>query len=140
MESAYCVCTATLVAPRTVPPASLNWTKMRLVCGTNGTAPLAVANIAKVGVALALIVVETLGPTEEVHWPLAGSVWHRLMLSGNVTPPVVAEAVIGPPAPTLTVAGDPFGDHSQRAIALALIFEPVLVHQDGVGLSAPRPQ
>ena len=58
---------------------------MRLVCGTNGTVALAVAKIAKVGVALALIVVDTLGPTEEMHWPLAGSVWQRLMLSGKVT-------------------------------------------------------
>jgi hypothetical protein len=40
-----------------MPFASPNCTKMRLVCGRNGTWPLAVAKIAKVGVALALIVV-----------------------------------------------------------------------------------
>jgi hypothetical protein len=77
---------------------------MRLVCGTNGTAPLVVAKIAKVGVALALIVVVTLGPIDEMHCPLVGSVWHRVIVSGNVTAPVLAVAVIDPLAPTLTVA------------------------------------
>jgi hypothetical protein len=56
---------------------------MRLVCGTNGTAPLAVAKIAKIGVALALIVKVTPGPTAELHWHDCGSVWHKLMLSGS---------------------------------------------------------
>ena len=32
--------------------------------------------------------------------------------------------------------GDPLGDHGQRAIALAVIFEPVLADEDGVGLGA----
>jgi len=35
--------------------------------------------------------------------------------------------------------GNPLGDHSQRAIALALVFEPVLAHEDGMGVSAPLP-
>src|SRR5467141_3098489 len=35
--------------------------------------------------------------------------------------------------------GDPFGDHGQRAIALAVIFEPVLADEDGMGTSAPPP-
>src|SRR5215831_1590997 len=34
-------------------------------------------------------------------------------------------------------SGDPLGDHRQRAIMLALIFEPVLANEDGVGVSAP---
>ena len=33
--------------------------------------------------------------------------------------------------------GDPFGDYSQRAIMLTLIFEPVLANDDGVGAPAP---
>ncbi|HWX76969.1 MAG TPA: hypothetical protein VNY32_05810 [Candidatus Acidoferrales bacterium] len=35
--------------------------------------------------------------------------------------------------------GNPLGDHGQRAIALAVIFEPVLAYQDGMGMSAPLP-
>src|SRR5215472_11967771 len=35
--------------------------------------------------------------------------------------------------------GDPLGDHRQRAIVLALIFEPVLANEDGMGVSAPVP-
>ena len=34
-------------------------------------------------------------------------------------------------------SGDPFGNHCQRPVALALVLEPVLAHEDGVGLSAP---
>src|SRR6516162_9812812 len=34
-------------------------------------------------------------------------------------------------------SGDPLGDHGQRAIMSALIFEPVLAKEDGVGVSAP---
>src|ERR1700755_3132298 len=33
--------------------------------------------------------------------------------------------------------GDLIGDHRQRPIALAVVFEPVLVHEDGMGVSAP---
>src|SRR5215469_14277693 len=33
--------------------------------------------------------------------------------------------------------GDPLGDHRQRAMMLALIFEPVFANQHGVGVSAP---
>ena len=47
----YCVRTATLVAPRTKPPASLNSTMMRLLAGSNGTLPVAVTNTEYVGVA-----------------------------------------------------------------------------------------
>src|SRR6201984_2726763 len=35
--------------------------------------------------------------------------------------------------------GDPLGNHAQRAIALALVFEPVLAREDGMGVSAPLP-
>src|SRR6516225_8798788 len=33
--------------------------------------------------------------------------------------------------------GNPFGNHGQRAIMLALIFKPVLANKDGVGVPAP---
>ena len=33
--------------------------------------------------------------------------------------------------------GDPLGDHGQRAIALALVLEPVFVDEDRVGVSVP---
>src|SRR6202035_1101814 len=33
--------------------------------------------------------------------------------------------------------GDPLGNHGQRAIALALVFEPLLAHEDGMGVTAP---
>ena len=33
--------------------------------------------------------------------------------------------------------GDPLGDHRQRAIVLALIVEPVIVNEHGVGVPAP---
>ena len=36
-------------------------------------------------------------------------------------------------------AGDPLGNHSQRPIAPALVFEPVLAHEDGMGAPAPLP-
>jgi hypothetical protein len=35
--------------------------------------------------------------------------------------------------------GNPLGDHGQRAIALAVIFEPVLAYEDGMGVPAPPP-
>ena len=63
----YCVLTATLVDPRVTLPASLNRTKMRLAAGSNGTFPLPCTKIPKVGVALALIVVVTVGPIAEMH-------------------------------------------------------------------------
>src|SRR6202035_4266192 len=33
--------------------------------------------------------------------------------------------------------GDPLGNHGQRPIALALVFEPLLAHEDGMGVTAP---
>ena len=35
--------------------------------------------------------------------------------------------------------GDLRGNHGQRAIALALVFEPILAHKDGMGVPAPLP-
>ena len=35
--------------------------------------------------------------------------------------------------------GDLLGDHAQRAIAMAVIFEPVLAYEDGMGVTAPLP-
>src|SRR6202035_5244609 len=34
---------------------------------------------------------------------------------------------------------DPLGNHGQRPIALALVFEPVLAREDGMGVTAPLP-
>ena len=34
-------------------------------------------------------------------------------------------------------SGDPFGNQSQRPVPLALVFEPVLVHEDDMGVTAP---
>src|SRR5262249_34143117 len=34
-------------------------------------------------------------------------------------------------------SGNPFGDHAQRAIMLALIFKPVIANENGVGMPAP---
>ena len=33
--------------------------------------------------------------------------------------------------------GNPLGNHGQRPIAPAIIFEPVLAYEDGMGVSAP---
>ena len=35
--------------------------------------------------------------------------------------------------------GDLLGNHGQRPIALAVVFEPVLTREDGMGASAPLP-
>jgi hypothetical protein len=35
--------------------------------------------------------------------------------------------------------GDPLGKHGQRPIPLTVVFEPVLAHEDGMGVSAPLP-
>src|SRR6516162_1842290 len=77
---------------------------MRLLAGSNGTLPLAVAKMPKVGVALALIVVVTLDAGGERHCPLVGSVWHSVIVSGKLADPVLAVPVIEALAPTLTVA------------------------------------
>jgi hypothetical protein len=57
-----------------VPPLSVNWTKMRLLTGSNAIPPEAVAKMPKVGVALAAIAVVRLLPRAEMHWPELGSV------------------------------------------------------------------
>src|SRR5262245_11030423 len=85
-------------------PASLNRTKIRFPAGSNGTLPLLCTKIANVGVAPALIVVDTLGPIPEMHCPVAGFVSHRKMLTGRIAAPVSADAVMVALAPTFTVA------------------------------------
>src|SRR6476660_5168291 len=35
--------------------------------------------------------------------------------------------------------GDPLSNHGQRPIPLAVVFEPILAHEDGMGVSAPLP-
>ena len=35
--------------------------------------------------------------------------------------------------------GDPLGDHGQRPIALAVVFESVIARENGMGASAPLP-
>src|SRR5262249_35659099 len=57
-----------------------------------------------VGVAFASIGVVTLGPAVPWQMPVAGVVWQIETLSGKLTFPVSAEAVIIAPAPTFTVA------------------------------------
>ena len=36
-------------------------------------------------------------------------------------------------------SGNPLGNHRQRPIPLAVVFEPVLAHEDGMGVPAPLP-
>ena len=33
--------------------------------------------------------------------------------------------------------GDPLGNHGQRPIVLAVVFEPIIAHEDGVGVPPP---
>ena len=73
-EADHCVLIATLVEPRMTPDGSANWTKTRLFAGSNGTVPEPLTKIPKVGVALAAIVVVTLGPIGDMQEPLVGSV------------------------------------------------------------------
>ena len=79
-------------------------TKTRLLAGSNGIALELPAKIAKVGVALAAMVVVTPAAAGATHAPVAGLVWHRLRLIGKLVPPVSALAVIVSALPTLTVA------------------------------------
>lgn len=65
-DRSHCVLMATLVEPR-VTPLLLKRTKIRLAAGSNGTVPSPCTKTAKVGVALALIVVVTLLPIVEMH-------------------------------------------------------------------------
>jgi hypothetical protein len=60
--------------------------------------------MAKVGVALALIVVEALDAAVPRHRPVAGLVWQIERASGKLAAPVLAVAVIAAVAPTFTVA------------------------------------
>jgi hypothetical protein len=35
--------------------------------------------------------------------------------------------------------GNPLGNHRLRPIPLAVVFEPILAHEDGMGVTAPLP-
>jgi hypothetical protein len=99
------VLTATLVDPRVTPLLSLNRTKIRFEAGSKGTLPVLWTKIEKVlGVANAFIWEITLGPVTEIHCPVTGLVWQRDMFTGKIAPPVSAEAIMLPFAPTFTVA------------------------------------
>jgi len=87
-----------------MPDSSANFTKIRLLATSNGTVPVPVTKIAKVGVAFWAIVVVTEPAIALVHCPVEGFVWQSAMLTGSVTEPVSAVAVMAPVAPTLTVA------------------------------------
>ena len=99
----YCVRIATEVEPRVTPPESLKRTKALLFAGSNGTFPLAATKALKVGVALALIVVVTLGPAAAMQLP-SDLVWQTVNVTGRLAEPVSAETVIAADAPTLTEA------------------------------------
>src|SRR5262249_22506654 len=94
----------TLVDPRVTPPVSLNRTKIRLLAGSNGTGPVPVTKMAKVGVCPELICIVTLLVGAPRQAAVAGAVWHNETVIGSATAPVSADALIWPPAPRLTVA------------------------------------
>src|SRR6185436_9611976 len=78
--------------------------KARRKAASRVITPEPCANTPKVGVALAEIVVVTLVPTADLHWPVAGTVSHRNRLTGTVARPVSTETVMVLEAPRLTVA------------------------------------
>src|SRR5262245_36524364 len=103
-DGAYCVLTATLVAPRVTSPASVKRTKTRFAPGSKGTVPLPVTNTANVGVCLGLICTVTVGLGGDRHDP-AASVLQTARDTGMRASPVSALTVMGPPAPpTFAVA------------------------------------
>src|SRR5213593_91136 len=77
---------------------------MRLFAGSNATGPFPATNTPKVGVALPLICVVTVGAGPPMQAPVIGFVWHSERLTGKVAFPVLADAVICALAPTFTVA------------------------------------
>src|SRR5437868_6718740 len=50
------------------------------------------------------MVVVTVGPRLELHWPVPGFVWQIAMISGRLAGPVFADTVIFPVIPTFAVA------------------------------------
>src|SRR5271154_6890923 len=86
----YCVRTATEVSPRTEPVESVNATKMRFTAGLKVTLPFPATKIPKVGVALALIVVDALAAAVARQAPVCGLVWHSVRVTGNTADPVLA--------------------------------------------------
>jgi hypothetical protein len=133
----HSVVTATLVRPRTTPPASANSTKTRFVAGSRAIVPLAVAKIANVGVAPALICTGTFGPMGEMQTPSTGSVWQIERPRGRGAEPVLAEAVINPLAPTFDVAttnaADPAGPGMCRMPSLVDVAASATTSGTGVG-------
>jgi hypothetical protein len=99
----YCVRTATLVAPRTKPPASLNSTMMRLLAGSNGTLPVAVTNTEYVGVAPPLtgLVVSLAGADRQT--PVPGLVSQMVSVTFKGAD-VLGNAVMVAVLPAFTVA------------------------------------
>src|SRR5262245_20566668 len=102
--TAYCVRIATVVPPTTLPVPSRASTRMRLRAGSNGMFPVPCANTANVGVSLDWIVTVTLGASDPRHAPVGGLVWQMNRFTGSTTPPVFADNLIDPEAPTFTVA------------------------------------
>ena len=95
---------ATLVEPWIPPLASLNRTKIRDEAGLSGIAPVDWTNIENVGVAPGAKFSETVLEGGARHWPLLGSDWQRLKVTGRVADPVSADTVICPAAPALSLA------------------------------------
>ena len=131
----YCVVTATLVEPRSAPPASRNCTVSRLAAGWNGIVCPAVAKIEKVGVPFWLIVVVTLAAGGAKHRPVLGSLWQIPMVVG-MTPDPIAAAVMAAPTPTLIVATekapDPLAPGMCKMPSLVVVAESAIT--SGVGV------
>ena len=68
-NTAHCVRTATLVEPARHAACIFESHKDPIRCRIKGDSAAPWTKIPKVGVALALICVVTLGPIPEMHWP-----------------------------------------------------------------------
>src|SRR5215831_13912876 len=77
---------------------------IRFDAGSKGTDPLPVTNAVNVGVAPAATCVVTVAPIGEMHSAVAGLVSHSVTVMGRFTLLVSADTVMGPGAPTFTVA------------------------------------
>src|SRR5262249_47520855 len=86
------------------PAASLKRTKTRFTAGLKAIEPLPFTKMPKVGVSPALICVVTVDVGGAIQAPVPGFVWQIDNRIGRVTLPVSAEATIGLPEPTFTVA------------------------------------
>ena len=96
---------ATEVEPRIVPLESVKVTKARLLVGSKGTLPMALANMPKDGVLPGLIVVDTTAVAGERQIPVAGFVWQMLYATGSeVWLALAVAAIVSPASPTFMVA------------------------------------